>query len=186
MRHTRPHAVLSVAFFVALLSGCVGFRGPELAATPWPLAGEAAPRSIGVEITGLRGELLSNFQQQTLKAYRDSQLFSDVRAGRVPGGLTARISVAHHGAVTPFMAILTGLTLYLIPSSASDEFAATTTFEDASGSVIAKTQETQKVTLWQQLFLVFLMPTNAIGGETKQLYYDLARASLIAASKSGL
>ena len=170
----RMH-ILPIAFVAALSSaslsiGCVGFRGPNLASSPWPPAESGVKKAVAVEILGPRGDFGTQFQKQALKAYEDSNLFSEVRTGSASADIHAEIRVTVRGHANLLMARLTGVTLYLIPSSASDEYTATTRFKDASGNLIATTTKTQTVTLWQQLFLIFLMPTNGLGGETRQLY----------------
>lgn len=76
--------------------------------------------------------------------------------------------------------MLTGFTLYIIPSSASDSYQVTTTYRDANANVITKTDGHLKHTLWQQLFLVFAMPFTR--DQSDEIFYDLARDSVIEAS----
>jgi hypothetical protein len=77
------------------------------------------------------------------------------------------------------------LTLYVLPSSASDHLTIRTTFRNGEGDVLGETTMTETVTLWQQLFLVFVMPFKFPPTVTNETIDDLFRASLVEAASKG-
>ena len=56
------------------------------------------------------------------------------------------------------MAFLTGLTLYIIPSKATDTYVLTAIVQDSSGQEIAQYELTDSVTQWQEILLLPIMP----------------------------
>ena len=77
------------------------------------------------------------------------------------------------------LAFLSGLTLTVIPATATDAFSVVTTFRDRTGRTIASTTREESVTTWIQLLLVFLWPFMDPDTVMDEAIYDLAASSLV-------
>jgi len=69
-------------------------------------------------------------------------------------------------------AILPGLTLYILPSTALDKFTTDVELIDAEGSQIAEKRFKHQIRLVQQLFLIFGAPFATIGGVSEQMWRE--------------
>ena len=99
--------------------------------TQWPPETKAVKPSISLVVTGnalLNGQeqdvsrtvLVNQWRALTMRAYQDSGLFSIVKDGTSEADLSAEINVVDQGDGSSVMPFITGLTMGLIPSSASD------------------------------------------------------------------
>jgi hypothetical protein len=178
--------------------GCMGFRGGELDdARPWPPAPQAGAEKPAVRLT-LVGKATLNRKPQQIppamveewlreagKTYAASNLFRDVQAGPGPSDLRAEIEVLDAGSGSPFLWVMTGLTLGVIPSSATDEFSWKTTFKDGAGNIRGTIQKKASATMWMEILLVFGMPFSTPGAAVKTAIADLNRSTLQDAIEKG-
>ena len=194
-------AVRSLAFVLALLActGCATFRAGDLAPVEnWPPTSSVeAKQSIAVKVTTemsindterLPGDALTHkWREQVILAYRESKLFSSVEFGpdadRAP--VTAYATFRNEGSFSLFMTLLTGLTIYIIPSSATESFTLTTSFKDADGKELGVVTVTESGTLWQQFFMIFFAPGRSINGVFDEILRDLSRATVVEAMELG-
>ena len=181
---------IRVILFIALpmAAGCAGFRSNTVETpNPWPPAPRKADKkpSINVTFQGITGELLETFKKPTLKAYEKSGLFSQVSASaRANSDLTAEVVVSDNQSGSTVLAFLCGLTLTLIPSTATDGFEVATTFRDASSNAVFSSKKNEDVTIWIEFFLVFVWPFMNPDTVTEQAIFDLAASSLADYAKS--
>lgn len=147
------------------------------------LSGEATVNGAKQEVNAA---FLNVWRAQTLRAYQDSELFTLASTDPSDTDLRAEVKVLDRGEGSLAMAFLTGLTLYLIPSSATDELTVTTAVKDRSGATLGTFERSEAVTMWQQLFLVFAMPFNFPGSVVKETLYDLNRATIADARDRGV
>ncbi len=77
------------------------------------------------------------------------------------------------------MSVVTGLTLYIVPSKITSDFTVKTTIRDNGGKVLGEFTTTDSVLTWQQIFLVFVMPFSYPRSVEEQAIFDLNRAALI-------
>ena len=156
--------------------------GPLVATWPLPERGEKQSVRIATSAPAI-GEGEENFgtliSQASLRAYEDAGVFANVSADYgSQADIVAEVSLSHRGDFNSLAAQLTGFTLGLIPSSASDYFTVTTVWKNRAGEVIGRAEHTEEVKFWMQLFLVFAMPfTDSDTEVIDQALYDLnARA----------
>lgn len=71
------------------------------------------------------------------------------------------------------MAMLTGLTLYLIPSKATDSFTTDVQLIDKAGNQVAKKRYKHDLEMWQQLFLVFGAPFATLSGVSETMWREV-------------
>ncbi|TGL98016.1 hypothetical protein EHQ76_13355 [Leptospira barantonii] len=85
-------------------------------------------------------------------------LFSEITNNEFATDYVLDIALEDNGEANQALAVLTGLTLYIFPSTASDHFKMTMTVYDGNGTKIGSVFKEEKIVLWQQLLLIFGMP----------------------------
>ena len=185
-------AVSLAVLLSVLLSGCASYREGELARlTGWPPNPPGAKQTISVHVTAeatLNGErrvvplsILEAWRKATFKAYRDSGLFVEVKELPAKTDFRADVQIIDRVELHRWRAFLTGLTFGLWPNWARDRFVVTTTVRDNKGTVVGKFETSEQVVLWQQLFLVLVMPFNYPSSVENGAVYDLSRAAILEA-----
>lgn len=189
-----------VAVVVALgilgTTGCAAFRSGQPLGGNWPPQATAPKLSISVVVSGtatingspheVNSAMLDTWRRLTWAAYQDSGAFAETRSGLAETDLRAEVSIREDADVSYLGAILTGLTMYLFPSKASSTLTATTRFSDASGADLGTVEKKEGYTLWQQLFLVFVMPAHFPTSVAEEVITDLSRATIVDANTRGL
>lgn len=193
----RRQRVVILFLAVALLfSGCASFRSGNLPAiTQWPPENAVKGKSISVIVSGessINGKeqevnslFIKNWSEQVTRAYQDSGLFTEVKPGLSDTDLKAEVRIIDRGEANLGLAFLTGLTLYLIPSSATDEITIKTSIKNKDGDTLGTFEKSETITMWQQLFLIFAMPGNFPLSVTKETLYDVNRATITEAHSKG-
>ena len=195
---------LTGRFLVLVLSllactGCATFREGNLAPVEnWPPTSAAESKqaiavkaSTEMSINGterIPSEALTNkWSEQVILAYRESKLFSSVEFGSNADSapVTAHALLRNEGSLSMGMAMLTGLTLYIIPSSATEKYILTTTFTDGDGKELGVVSVNESGTLWQQLFMIFFAPGRSIETVFSEILRDLSRATVVEALERG-
>jgi hypothetical protein len=183
-----------VLLLASLGTGCITSREGQMPPiTQWPPEAKAVKPSISLMVSGkviLNGQeqdvsrtvLVHQWRALTIRAYQDSGLFSNVKEGTTEGDLSAEINVVDQGDGNSVMPLITGLTMGLIPSAASDAVTLRTILKDSIGTTIGTFQMQETTTLWMQLFLVFAMPFRTA---ENALVYDLNRATIQEARGKG-
>jgi hypothetical protein len=82
------------------------------------VSGEAL---INGEMRDVPQQAIAAWEHVAEKAYRESGVFSDVKIGAADTDLRAEIHMLDRGEASMAMALLSGLTLTLIPTKAEDE-----------------------------------------------------------------
>ncbi|SDT94348.1 hypothetical protein SAMN05216296_0771 [Pseudomonas pohangensis] len=177
-----------------LLSGCISYSSHNLAQVqPWPpaAAGTAKPTAyIRVEGQYLHNDqpLTGGFNQAgleklVLKQYQDSGLFSRVATSEQEADLYINVKVSNHESSSKAAAFITGLTLFIIPSTASNALSMQTEFMDGSGKLLGSVEKHETITTWMQLLLVFALP---FGESTDNVLTRLSQSSLEQANQQKL
>lgn len=182
---SRTFALLAAA----CLSGCAAFRtGPETPISPWPPIRAAHRPSVSLLIEstsepngGEVGPIFTVWREQTVRAYRDSGLFSEVQVGLQKRDWRAHVTIGEKGEFSRIQTMLMGATLGLIPADIRQDFSVTTEFTDANGAVVAKFAREESNHFVIQLFMLFLMPFRYPRHVIADIIYDLNRATLIEA-----
>jgi hypothetical protein len=189
--------VLVVWVSLSSLSGCAAFRSGEFKLTPsWPLATTPGKQSISLLVTGeaivngmrqdIPQRMIQHWQDAAAKAYKDSGLFSDVKTGAAETDLRAEVHVLERGEANQGMAVLSGLTLTLVPAHAESEIVVKTTLKNKEGQDLGTFEKKETFSFWIQFFLIFIMPFNWPNTVATDLLYDLHRATISQAHDAGL
>jgi hypothetical protein len=180
-----------------LLTACAAFREGNVPYGRW-FSGipTAKDKSISLGVYGaaiLDGKIyqahprtMKNWRKQTFKAYEDSGLFTVVKESPDGTDLEAEIMIVDRADPNTFFAFITGLTLYIIPSKATDEFTVQTTIRDREGKTVGAFEKSETVSLWQQVLLILAMPFNWPSSVAKEALYDLNRATIMDAYSEGI
>jgi hypothetical protein len=174
-------------------SGCIMYREGQLPPTmQWPPDVKQPKPTISLIVTGqstLNGSVkkdsedyyLEEWPRDTVRAYQDSGLFSEVRQAAVDSDLRAEIRILDNTESSSVMSFITGITLYLIPSTVTETMTVTTTLKDRNGSTLRSFEKSESLTTWVELFLAFAMPFRSMDHLS---VYELNRATILEAHSS--
>ncbi len=185
--------ILSLLVFV---SGCAAFReevNPPI--TKWPPEISQKNKSITVQVSGnaimndeqkdVNVRFLEKWRAEVIRAYESSGLFSAVKSGSEQSDIYADVKITDKGQGSMGLAVLTGLTLYLVPSKAQDCFIVRTTYKNNEGTTLGVVEKSECINFWQQLFLFPVMFTNFPGSVAKDVLFDLNRHTILEANTKG-
>lgn len=186
----------------AMASGCATFRaGLTPSVQAWPPTAGTTRKSIAItarmestidmgpnhgpmpvsdgELNQLRGRVWSEYQ--------DSGIFSDVKTGLEDADVRADVLLQHHGDGSMGLAILSGLTMMMVPLKTTvDDLTFITTFKDRDGNVTGTIKKTERLNTWFHAFLVFVAPFKNVIGQSNDATKDLLRATIAEARSQGL
>jgi len=114
-------------------------------------------------------------EKKCVKRFSKSGLFDSVSTASDHTDLTANISIIDDGACNMGMAFLTGLTFYIIPSSATDTYKLTAEITKEKTGETKTFQLEDSVTQWQEILLLPLMPfkfTPVVASSVQNTLFD--------------
>ncbi|NOT24342.1 MAG: hypothetical protein HOP22_16690 [Nitrospiraceae bacterium] len=186
-------AAVLMVIAVGANSGCIMYREGDLPPiTQWPPVVKQTKPTISLIVTGqaiLNGSVkegsgdyyLEEWRRDTVRAYQDSGLFSEVRQTAVESDLRAEIRILDKTESSPVMGFITGFTLFLVPSSVTETMTVTTALKDRKGTTLGSFEKSERLTTWVELFLAFAMPFRSMDHLS---IYDLNRATIVDARAS--
>lgn len=193
MKATALRTTICAALLLA--TGCATFRqGNVPPVERWPLQ-SAAKKDVRVMITTEfieNGRSLSSTSGATdwlanhvLAVYTESGAFSQVHRGSGSAERLAEVRIKYDAEASMGMAVLSGLTLTLVPSITTTQMIVRTTFKDDEGNELGTITKSETVKTWIQLFMVFAMPTNFPTRVALPTFDDLNRSTLADAQARG-
>jgi len=154
------------------LTGCATFSGDMLPQVEeFPITNEKPSINISLSFQQyLNGATVNQFTNQTeidlmertIKRFNKSGMYSSVSNTNSEADISVNFDVTDEGTASIGMAFLTGLTLYVIPSSATDLFKVTAKVTNNKTLGEGVIQVEDSITMWQQLFLLPLLPFNLL------------------------
>ncbi len=185
-----------VAFCGILLSGCAIFKGgnvPEVSFTPTEKSDLQKP-SISYEITAMSGlisvDKSADFAQsiiagEFLKTLEDSNYFGRIAKNDTDADVSLVVVVKNTGSPVALLpAILTGLSLYIIPSWATDHFDVNATAQNKNG-LSKEYVLSDTTTIVQWLPMMFVFPFKNFS-EVPEVRKNIYRNILIKMKEDGL
>ena len=176
------------------LTGCISYTSGKLTEVqPWPPTATSAAKPTAY--LKVEGEYLYNdepraggfnqagLEQLILKQYQDSGLFSRVTTSQQESDLYVRVQVSNHEQASTAAAFITGLTLFIIPGTASNQLSMQTEIMDGSGELLGSVEKQETITTWMQLLLIFALPFSE---STDQVLTQLSQSSLDAVARQKL
>jgi len=175
---------LFFSLLVGVLYNCALFReGLQAPKSGTIEVTKPASKTLSINVSGIvveNGGNPQSMQSMFLKPWQDvsleegkaSSLFTSVVSGEPKSDFILDLEVREDSSANIALALVTGLTLYLFPSSASAEITLKGTFKKAGkevGTVIRK----EKVTFWQQILLIFVLPFKFPGNVMNDIRHDM-------------
>jgi hypothetical protein len=187
-----------LVFFATTLTGCASFRDDNRKAiTSWPLQNFDKKPSISITLSGkawinekelpadkVETNYSGQWRAQTSKAFEESGLFSAVKLGMTNSAdLQVDIQFEQREKFSETLSFLLGFTFGLsslvIPQKGSTTYTVMASFKDKDGHVIDSSKQSETVSTWMQLFLLFAMPfRDGPEAMATAALYDLNRAVL--------
>ena len=183
-------AKYSAIILALLISGCATFRdGANPPITKWPPDAVNKNKTISLQVVGktitnnepldANEKSVEKQRVQVVKAYESSGIFSAIKGGSEKADIKAEISITDKGEASQAMAILTGATMFLIPSHVHEGFIVKTTYKDNSGNTLGSFEKSEFADTWIQLFMFPVMPFHPVGSTYEDLLFDLNRNTII-------
>lgn len=190
--------VMILILFTVAFTGCASFRDDNRKAiTSWPLQSLDKKPSINLNVNGkawinekelpsdkVESNYSGQWRAQTSKAFEESGLFSAVKLGATtPADLQADVQFEQREEFSEKLSFLLGFTFGLsslvIPQKSSTSYMVMASVKDKDGHVIGSSKQSETVSTWIQLFLLFAMPFRDDANTTATAaLYDLNRAVL--------
>ena len=155
-------------FLVLSLVGCAAFPGKQISkAGPFPAVSKKS--SIGISLAfkqvlnGQKSTVMAQvaearMQKIVLERFSKSGLYSSVTPSTGNADIELEIELTDEGEANLTMAFITGLTLYVVPSSAKDTFKLSAKAKFIKGHSGKSFELKDSVTMHQQIVLVPIMP----------------------------
>jgi hypothetical protein len=148
----RSWVVPLLALLLFVGSGCIGTRAGIPPPDHWPLHAEQPAPSISIVVRGSAtlngtpgqiGDQFRDWQDETLRAYRESGLFADIRLGLAPSDLHSTVEITAAGHVNAAFAAFTGVLLHAIPHTIRTDYVLRTELRDRAGVVLGSWEHTE-------------------------------------------
>ena len=159
---------LVVFFFVMNLTGCATFPGEVLPIVEeFPVTTEKPSINLSVTFRQyMNGQPLNiavktvekDLMERALKRFNKSGMYSTVSSDDPNADISVKFDVVDEGSGSMGMAFLTGLTLYIVPSSATDLFKVSAKIRNNKTGGEGVIEIEDFVTMWQQIFLLPVLP----------------------------
>lgn len=174
---------------VVLLSGCVSYSQHELAPVQtWPPTADAALQkpSVFVRTTALNqvnggpaqaaaGAPAAAWETAVADTFRQSGRFERVSLDKVASDLYVETTLYNNEQFSMASAVITGLTLFIIPSTAKNTFTLETVFKDKEGKELGRIRKSESVRTWMQLVLIVAIPFQQ---DPREVVQALTRSTL--------
>lgn len=179
------------------LSGCVIVRADNLhLQETWPPANSIREKAINLSVTAKASDgtrtspsVVQSLESQSQKAYTESGLFERINLTTEPTDFRAEIEYIEEPdrGLSRASGFLFGLILGMIPAVVKQDIISVTTFRDRAGKELGSIRQSETVSVWMHLFLLFAMPFREGPQSTaRSVYYDLNRATLEQAHMQGI
>lgn len=153
------------------LTGCLSYSHHDLAKVEqWPLpATEQRTPSAYLKVDSqylfneqsrAGGFNQANLEKLIVTQYQGSKRFSNVTTTKQNADLYISVRVSNHERGSMASAVITGLTLFVIPGKFSNELSMETTIRDVEGKVLGRIEKRETITTWMQLLLIVAVPFN--------------------------
>lgn len=170
-----------VVLMIVILSGCASFQGhilPEVSS--FPQVGKKSNVSVNLTYRAYLNHGPSKIPPQNelftaicVKRFIDSGLFSTVGRVSKNSDISVVIDMKDEGDVNFAMAFLTGFTLYIIPSSATDDFQVKAVLTNNYTGSTKTIEINDSVTMWQEILLLPLAPFKTHLGELNKVVNNI-------------
>jgi hypothetical protein len=112
--------------------------------------------------------------------------FKEVRTGLETGDIKVELQAIDNGEVNLALGFITGLSLYIIPSYAVDNYELTYIFKDKRDKVIKEYKRKITFKTWQGLIFLPIMPFKFITKEMENGFEEMNKSVIKDAEKDGI
>lgn len=162
----------SLVLAAVLLSGCASYSQHELPRVQaWPPTANApmAKPTVFVRTTSMyqvnggpanaaSGAPAASWDAAVTDSFRQSGRFARVSTDKVESDIYAEATLYNNEQFSMASAIITGVTLFIIPSTAKNTFTLETVFKDRDGKELGRVRKSESVRTWMQLLLIVAVP----------------------------
>lgn len=170
-------ALLAVVF----ITGCASFRGKEIpnisleGSTDAPKM-SAIDYSVTWQINGKdSGVAVKHLDELVEKVFNESGIFGSYKAGSGYEEIHFDITMNNHGKFSATASIITGLTLFIIPSYATDKYTLTVELYD-KGQLFKTYQYNDYMKTWLGWVFLPMMPGHMPGKTAEKVNENMLRA----------
>ncbi|MFK3799704.1 hypothetical protein [Pseudomonas sp. NPDC088444] len=154
------------------LTGCVSYSQHDLPVVQnWPLPNKeaAAKPSAYIRFTTLHtmngqqtpgGTNPAAWEKVFVDNVKQSERFQSVTTDKTESDVYVYATLRNQETGSFASAILTGATLYVIPTTFDNKLVLETVYKDRDGKTLGRVEKSETVTTWMQLLLVFALPFN--------------------------
>ncbi|AZF50696.1 hypothetical protein C4J85_0178 [Pseudomonas sp. R4-34-07] len=179
----------SLVLAAVLLTGCVSYSQHELPPVQtWPPTANAPAHkpTAYVRTTGLNqvnggpanaaaGAPAALWEKAVADGFRQSNRFARVSTDKVDSDIYADATLYNNEQFSMASAIITGVTFFIIPSTAKNTFTLETVFKDKDGKELGRVKKSESVRTWMHLVLIVGIPFQA---DTREVVEALTRSTL--------
>ena len=193
----RPLAIFLIVLFSISLTGCMAFQTnnarkfanfpPSGISAQDPRIGvhiEASFQVVGMAVTNDRRQSAVDNVTGWAQDYLEQTGVFRIQPDPDTADYRLVIRVRDDAEPNVGLALLSGATLYILPSTASDNFTTDVELIDAEGKRVAEKRFEHKLELVQQLFLIFGAPFATIGSVEEQMWQAILQDVSVWAAES--
>lgn len=192
----KAYRVLCMGILMLAISGCAAFQGNNLSAvTSFPIT--PVKKSLEIDLTfsaSLNGNPITmgidkgrkKLVDRCINRLQKSGLFGSVSENLSNPDLKLQVNVMDVGEVNIMLSMLTGFSLYIIPSSARDTYRLSAILTDTETFKKTEIKLEDSVTQWQQILLLPLMPFKFTIAELGKCQNKLFDNLALEIQKSGM
>lgn len=178
-----------VVLAAVLLTGCVSYSQHELPPVKtWPPTANAPVQkpTVYVRTTAMNqvnggptntaaGAAAAVGESTVADGFLQSGRFTRVSTDKVDSDLYAEATLYNNEQFSMASAIFTGVTFFIIPSTAKNTFTLETVFKDKDGKELGRVSKSESVRTWMQLLLIVAVPFQQ---DTREVVQALTRSTL--------
>ena len=115
------------------------------------------------------------WEKAVADSFRHSNRFSRVSTDKVDSDIYADATLYNNEQFSMASAIITGVTFFIIPTTAKNTFTLETVFKDKDGKELGRVKKSESVRTWMQLVLIVGIPFQA---DSREVVEALTRSTL--------
>ncbi len=119
------------------------------------------------------------------EAYKKSGYVNLVSEDSPSREMSVEIELVRKNNTSMKLAVLSAITLFLVPRRSGEEITLTTRFFNKKGELVGMVEKVDEVVTWWQTLMIFASPFMYPGSAKKETLIDLNRATLIEAKSDG-
>lgn len=192
--------IASFLIFSFLCSSCAVYRAGHLSpVSQWPPEPPTKKKSISIVVTAemvqkekkgiITSGRMKRWHESTVRAYSESDLFSEVKTGLTETDLRAEVKIIIEYKPNIGLALLSGFTLGLIPYKETNNLIVKTTIKDRDGNtpgIFEKSEDVNSMVFLGPGLIPWLIVYAMVEEYIAETIYDIHRAIINEAYAEGV